>query len=138
MKPLVRSDDVTTFGTVEYLAVPGVPFDNQSLARVRQQGISAAVDQTIRRFKDNGVKGFWIHLDADVLNDALMPAVDSRHEDGMSWDELGQTLRGLLSSNLAVGLEVTIYDPDLDPTGQIGRRFTQAIAEALRATIAGG
>jgi hypothetical protein len=67
----------------------------------------------------SGVDGFWIHLDADVLDDAIMSAVDSRQPGGLSHSELVELLRGLLRSGLAVGMEVTIFDPELDPTGEI-------------------
>ena len=30
------------------------------------------------------LKGFWVHLDVDVLDDALMPAADYRHPGGMT------------------------------------------------------
>ena len=60
-----------------------------------------------------------------------MPAVDSRQPGGMSYAELGESLRLLLSSGLAVGMEVTILDPDLDPDGAIAQVFTDAIVAAF-------
>jgi hypothetical protein len=35
--------------------------------------------------------------------------------DGLSFEELAELLRGLLAGP-ALGLQVTIFDPDLDPT----------------------
>ena len=40
------------------------------------------------------VRGFWVHLDVDVLDDAIMPAVDYRQEGGLSWDEAAHCCRG--------------------------------------------
>ena len=34
-----------------------------------------------------GLDGFWIHVDADVLNDDEMPAVDYRNPGGLTWDQ---------------------------------------------------
>ena len=58
-----------------------------------------------------------MHLDVDVLDDALMPAVDYRHPGGITWQEATQILGGLLASDRACGLEVTIFNPRLDPGG---------------------
>jgi arginase len=67
-----------------------------------------------------------------VLDDAIMPAVDSRQPDGLSYSELVELLRVLLDSQLAVGMEVTIFDPELDPTGEIADGFTDALVEAFK------
>jgi hypothetical protein len=34
------------------------------------------------------LEGFWAYLDAAVLEDAVMPAVDYRMPGGLSWNEL--------------------------------------------------
>jgi arginase len=66
-----------------------------------------------------------------VLDDEIMPAVDSRQPDGLSYAELVELLKSLLRSELAVGMEVTIFDPDLDSTGEIAKRFADALVEGL-------
>ena len=76
--------------------------------------------------------GFWIHVDADVLDDTVMPAVDSRVPGGLSYEALVEMLRSLLASPRALGVELTIYDPDRDPEGTVGRAFTSALVEAIR------
>jgi arginase len=103
------------------------------LARVRQLGAPAAAHEAVSRLvRANGPDGgFWIHLDADVLNDAIMPAVDYRLPDGLSWAELAAVLRIALESERAVGMEVTIYNPTLDPDGASGRGLTATVIEAL-------
>jgi arginase len=95
-------------------------------------GIAATVDHVLSRFRDNRLDGFWIHLDADVLDDALMPAVDSRQPGGLTHLELVELLTRLLDSGLALGLDVTIYDPSLDP----GRQAAGVLASALRTALA--
>jgi arginase len=63
-----------------------------------------------------------MHLDADVLDDAIMPAVDYRLPGGLSWEELTTAMHVAVESRCVVGLEVTIYNPklDLDGTGARG------------------
>lgn len=94
-----------------------------------ERAAQAAVDHLTRPELD----GFFIHLDADCLDDAVMPAVDYRLPDGLSADELGAVLRIALASGKAVGLEVTIYNPALDADGSAGRALVDILASALAA-----
>ena len=72
-----------------------------------------------------------MHLDADVLDPAVMPAVDSPDADGLHPDELLALLRPLVRSPRCVGLNVTIYDPDLDPDGTAGDILTDVVVAAF-------
>jgi len=63
-----------------------------------------------------------------------MPAVDSPQIGGLSYAELTEVLRLLLSSGLAVGMEITIFDPELDVSGKIARDFTKAIVNGFQPT----
>ena len=77
------------------------------------------------------VDGIWIHLDADVLDDRIMPAVDYRLPGGLSWDELAATLRAVMGTGKAVGLNVGIFNPALDDDGAIARRLVSCLVEGL-------
>jgi arginase len=70
---------------------------------VRKRGARVAAEQTAGTLRRDEVEAFWIHLDPDVLDDAVMPAVDYRLPGGMSWDELSVVLRsrGLVSCLVA-------------------------------------
>jgi arginase len=102
-----------------------------NLAAVRRLGPTEAARFTLDTLAPRGLDGFWLHLDADVLDDAVMPAVDSPAPDGLSYGELIALLRPLLRSPLATGLEITIFDPDVDPDGAIAQSFTEAIVAAF-------
>ena len=75
-----------------------------------------------------------IHLDLDVVDSALLPAVDSPEPAGLSFDELRALLVPLLASTLAIGLEVTIFDPDLDESGQQAAAVTDMLVAAFEAS----
>lgn len=64
-----------------------------------------------------------MHLDLDVLDAAEMPAVDSPEPNGLSFVRLAAMLKWLLGSPVCVVLELTIYDPDLDPHGHYADRI---------------
>jgi arginase len=124
--PLVHDEDAVAFGFRDadeqtHYRSPPLPAQLLAvdLAAVRRGGVDAAARAAVGHLtRDGGPdRGFWIHVDADVLDDAIMPAVDYRLPDGLSWSELTQTLRVALQSGRAVGLELTIYNPKLDADG---------------------
>nr|MBA3239962.1 arginase family protein [Acidobacteriota bacterium] len=103
------------------------------LERLRSMGIAIAVNQAVETLRKNGLEKFWIHLDADVLDDAIMPAVDYRLAGGLSWDELSVALKVLIASGQAVGINIGIFNPRLDEDGSIARRFVESLVAGLMA-----
>lgn len=136
--PLVREEDVFVFGfrdgdeQAEYGSQPLPPAVRAlDLAAVRRMGIHAAASAAVAHLAREGLDGFFIHLDADCLDDAVMPAVDYRLAGGLSTDEVVTVLRAALASGKAVGMEVTIYNPALDADGAAGRALADLLAAAL-------
>lgn len=80
---------------------------------------------------ENNLDGFLIHVDADVLDDKVMPAVDSREKDGLSYVELSKILVPLLSSPKSIGIEITILNPDLDKSGQYSIKFVENFSKII-------
>ena len=102
------------------------------LAELRRMGMAPAGKAVASRMARPGIAGAWVHCDVDVLDDAVMPAVDSRQPDGLSYDELETLLRPVLDSGRVVGMQVTIYDPDRDPDAVAGRALVEALGRLLR------
>jgi arginase len=138
-RPLVRDDDVVVVGQrdAEVAANDGSrPLDPairlHDLRTVRAEGADAVARHAIAHLtRSKGPGRFWIHLDVDVLNDELMPAVDYRLPDGLDWEELHMLLGAAVGSPGAVGLEVTIFNPDLDPDGSVAQGLTAELGHAL-------
>jgi arginase len=101
------------------------------LPQVRSQGITSAALEAVALLSRAEIDGFWIHVDADCLDDAVMPAVDYRTPDGLTPQELATVLEIALDSGKAMGLEVTVYNPDLDSDGRAGELLTDVLADAL-------
>lgn len=101
------------------------------LVGIREHGAERVAHDAVDRLRRGGVDGFWVHLDCDVVDDALMPAVDYRLPGGLSWDELRTMLRVARDSGEVVGLEVTIFNPALDPDGAIARDLVACLVAAL-------
>jgi arginase len=138
--PLVRDEDVVVFGRRDAAdaeahgsqRIEDTAIAMTDLAAVRAAGIEVAAASAVERLSKIELDGFWIHLDADVLDDAVMPAVDYRIPDGLSWDELAAVLRSSVGSGRAVGINITIFNPKLDGDGSIARTFTEALARGLK------
>jgi arginase len=73
--------------------------------------------------------GYWLQLDVDVLDPSVMPAVDSPDPGGFTAHELTDLLDELAPG--AVGVSVTVFDPDLDPDGRYARLLTEVITVGL-------
>jgi arginase len=137
-RPLVRPTDTVAFGFRDAdeqrqygsqpLAADILALD---LATVRRMGVERAAKLAFDRVIRPEVDGFFIHLDADCLDDRIMPAVDYRLPDGFSWGEVLSILTMALATGRAVGLEVTIYNPALDEDGAAGRELTNMLVTAL-------
>jgi len=141
LRPLVRDEDVVAFGfrdAQEQREYGSQPLPPAALAlelnEVRRLGAQRAAQRAVEHLTaaDKSTQGFFIHLDADVVSDALMPAVDYRMADGLSWDELRTVLQTALASGRAVGIEITIYNPALDADGSSGRELARTLLEALQ------
>ena len=138
-RPLVRDEDVVVLGRRDAAdaeahgsqRIEDTAIAMTDLAAVRAAGVEAAAASAVARLSRPGLDGIWIHLDADVLDDAVMPAVDYRMPGGLSWDELAAVLCAGVSGG-AVGINVTIFNPKLDRDGSIARAFVDALARGLR------
>jgi arginase len=100
-------------------------------AAVVKMGYGRAAGAVLERLAQPSLDGFWIHLDADVLDAAVMPAVDSPEPEGPDLEQLSELLRPLVSHPRAVGMELTIYDPKLDPDLTCGKRLVELLIRSL-------
>ena len=142
-RPLVRDDDVVVFacrdaGDRERAGCQPLP-DNLHVVdrdQVRRLGAGPAASEAVRYLTRDGgpADGFWIHLDADVFDETIMQAVDDPRPDGLAWDEVVSALSVAVRSGRAVGLQVAIYNPDIDADGSNGRGLAATVREALAAS----
>jgi len=132
LSPYIKEENLWCVGNREY----DDEYENEirnsaatylSLRELRKQGISIAVQSFLLEVKNKNLDGFWLHIDVDVLNDTIMPCVDSRTPDGLTYQEFNELTSYLFQNEKLSGLEITILDPDLDPTGQYTTDFVKNI-----------
>jgi arginase len=139
LKPYVRDEDIVLFGYRD--AEQSATYGSQDvrdtnmhvidLLEIKKLKTRNAVSLATKSLLKNHIEGFWIHLDADVLDDTIMPAVDYRLDDGLSYSDLTEVLNVLLATNRAVGMTITIFNPRLDLDGSIANNFVSSIVDGL-------
>jgi len=140
LKPLVMEQDIVVFGYRD--AAQSAQYECQDIKKttvmntleltdVQRLGLTNAASLAIDRLLKNELSGFWVHLDADVLDDSIMPAVDYRLPGGLTFPELSDLLKLLHVSNRAVGISITILNPTLDKDGAITRNFVSSLVQGL-------
>jgi len=136
-EPYFQQQYVYCVGNREYDEVYEEPVLNSmvtyfTLNQLRKKGSKKVVSEFLAMINNNNLDGFFIHFDVDVLDDLVMPAVDSRQDDGLSYSELKEILVPLLTNYKAVGIEITILDPDLDINGRYTKDFIENFLAILK------
>jgi arginase len=121
--------DAADYKVAEFYQTDIQPID---IDKIRSMGAQPAACLALQRLENSSLKGFWIHLDADVLDQSILPAVDSPNPRGLTYPELGELLRVLLESERAIGMDITIFDPELDPNGRYAAELVAAIIQAFK------
>lgn len=103
------------------------------LPTIRARGMTAIADDVLRVVADGETPLFWCHIDADVLDDAVMPAVDYRQPGGLTPEELVHLLGRAAASGRMAGLSLAIYNPSLDPQAESAHLLVDILQRALPA-----
>ncbi|HXG99176.1 MAG TPA: arginase family protein [Sphingomicrobium sp.] len=92
---------------------------------------AARTAERARSFLKSHALPFWIHVDVDVLDQQYMLAVDCPGSPGLAPNDLALLLRELLRDRAALGMTLSIYDPDLDPDGRYARLLVELLAKGI-------
>lgn len=130
--PIFNPTDVAHLGHREddewIEATRGVGITTISAADT-EASIESAAQRVVDVVDRDDLDGYWIHLDVDILDPAHLPAVDSPAPGGLRPATLEQLLTRLAPR--ASGINVTVYDPDLDPTGGQAALLVDILANAI-------
>lgn len=133
--PLVADTDIVQLGDRENRNQDFPWFDlrNTTIERIDvfdalhlgPAGVAARIAAVLGRDPD---RGLWVHLDVDVLDRTVMPAVDCPGSPGLLPDDLVAILAPLVTDRRCRGLTLTIFDPDLDPDGRHAATLVSLVA----------
>jgi arginase len=127
----ISLDDGRTVQELELLD-PGV--HRIDAGAVREMGPEPAAERALEAVARNG--RVWVHLDVDVLDQSVMPAVSYPQPNGPSVEDLTAILARVAASAEIAGAQVTCFNPDLDPDGRCAERVIEMI-RALAGTSPG-
>lgn len=135
--PLLDPGDVILLGHRPSELHPDVAQENARLdpairaltaPEVREQGPAAVGQQAAAQFAGRPA---WLHLDLDVLDADVLPAVSYPQPLGLGWDELTALARPFAAAQNLVGVSVADFNPDRDPDGTHAAHVVAALESLL-------
>jgi arginase len=103
-----------------------------AIQRVLADGVDVTARRVIAKLETRGLDKVWLHVDLDVLDESVMPAVDSPGSPGLDYAQLTRLIGALCASGRIVGANFTIYDPERDPDARYARPLVACIADGVR------
>jgi arginase len=130
--PLVAPADVQILGArdAESLRAEGVASLRERVALVDGERLAADPARIAASACASLPDPWWFHLDLDVLSTEALPAIDYPQPGGLGWDELVVVATTALRADPR-GWDVTIYNPDLDPTQVHARRIVRFLGSVI-------
>jgi len=135
--PLVREPDVLLFG-LERVDPPEQDFLSKSPLRyvyaadIQKKGAAAATRDALAHLHAES-REFILHVDTDIIAQEEFPAVNVPGSGGLTFDDVRQSLREVLSQKTLLGLDVAQYNPDRDPDGSGAQKLVELLVDALAA-----
>lgn len=132
-RPYLRDGDVVVVGIREHdeyrmdLQAAGIAV--RPVPELRAAGPARTAAWARERLAD--CAGYWLHVDVDVLDPAVMPAVDAPDDGGIAHRELELLIAGLVADQACLGLELTVFDPDQDPAGGYAAELVDTLVASL-------
>lgn len=132
-RPYFRDIDVVVLGIRaqdEYrLDLQAAGIVTRPVPLLRAEGAARSAQWAHEQLAD--CAGYWVHVDVDVLDPAVMPAVDAPDPGGIAFPELELLLTGLVDTPHCLGLELTVFDPDYDPDGTYAAEIVSTLVAGL-------
>lgn len=136
--PLVEDADVVQIGERYDVDDPTIYPDmsKTTIERIPVQafkaaGVAPTASRALARLAERKIDRAWMHIDLDVLDESVMKAVDSPGSPGLTYEELAAFGRALIGSGRIAGMNVSIYDPDLDPDASTARAIVACLGSML-------
>jgi arginase len=138
--PLVRAPDVALFGigepnAVELEFMAGSPLRRYLAHDVRRLGAAATAEAALERVHGRQQQ-FVLHIDLNVIDPedfrAATPAVPGgARSGGLRLSELREALAVFARQPTLAALEISSYNPSLDPDGETAKELIELIVEIL-------
>jgi arginase len=133
LRPYLRDEHVALIGIRaqdEYrldLQAAGISF--RAVPQIRGDGAARTVQWAREHLSE--CMGYWLHVDVDVLDPAVMPAVDAPDDGGIAYAELELLISGFVGTIDCLGMQLTVFDPDYDPDGTHAKELVGSLVTGL-------
>jgi arginase len=140
--PLVREPDIALFG-YERLDPPeeqyllNSPLRRHPALEVSTLGAAAAARRALERVHAANHE-FVLHFDVDVINGEEFRWTNFPGTGGLSLSEVRDALRVFASQPNLAAVQVSAYNPDLDPDGEGAKVLIDLLADVLATRIEAG
>jgi arginase len=137
-EPLLEPAAVVLLGHRPAELYPDVARENARLDRaihaltapeVRDRGAARVGTHAAARLAERPA---WLHLDLDVLDESVLPAVSYPQSLGLDWHELVDLVRPLVTAPNLLGVSVADFNPDRDTDGLHATRVVEALESLCR------
>jgi arginase family enzyme len=91
---------------------------------LRERGAARAGAEAAARLAERPA---WLHLDLDVLDESVLPAVSYPQPLGLDWDQLVALVRPLAAQPNLLGVSLADFNPDRDADGSHAARVVEAL-----------
>lgn len=132
-RPLITEDQIVHLGSrdldpPEAKAMEASPMCVYSAAMMHKQGVERVAGDVANYLAD---RADWIicHLDVDVTDSSVLPAVNYPSRGGLTLKEVKATLTTLMRSEKLKVFNLTAYNPELDRTQTSGRTILKLISD---------
>jgi arginase len=138
--PLVREPDIVLFGVDQLDAPEKLALDRSPIRRyltedIRRKGIVAAAEDAVSRMQ-GGQHEFILHLNVDVISNSEFSASTYSAPGGFTLAETQEALAIFASRPNMVALEISTYNPTLDPDGSAAKILIELLAGVLTVRLA--
>jgi arginase len=135
--PRVKPDRIVALGPrdANQLAEAGVSSIGDIVQIIRPEAIAedpAGIGQSSAAYVAND-SSWWLHVDLDVLSSESLSSVDYPQPGGLTWKALTELTTQAVGVPGLLGMDVTIYNPDLDPKGIGAARIVRYLVETATA-----
>jgi arginase len=140
-RPLVEDADIVQVGerdaegrdfTESYGDIVRTDITRLIIQRVLAEGMDGTIRRITKELESRASDRVWLHVDLDVLDQTVMPAVDSPGTPGLSYSQLSVLISELCVSGRIVGADFTIYDPERDPRAKYSKPLVDCIVRGIR------
>jgi len=137
LRPLVKEENVVHFGSrdldpLEAKAVESSSIKLHSAVSLHKEGLERTLEREAAYLEDSAD---WIicHLDVDVIDPSIIPAVSFPTNGGLSLNEVNTIVKTLLKTGKLKVFNLAAYEPTRDISYSAGRTIVGLVSEIFKA-----